>query len=312
MAIIVAILGFMMASGSWTGDSSILSATMNPLYVPQLAFRTFFSLATAGLFIWFLMAFLLEDKSAFRTAAIRFAAGWTALFSPLCMAAAYWYWTRVPAEVANNVSVGLLTQQFAAWQSQFLIVAGVAIGFMVLVAYWGLVRPQAIPRFVLVIAYLMAVGLLGHFERVREFIRKPYIIAGYMYSNGVRVDELALLQHEGILTHSVYSHIHPITDSNRLEAGQHVFLLTCTRCHTTNSMNGVVAKLEKLYGKDPWDPKQIETLIGSMHTTRTYMPPFPGNADESQALAAYLCGLQNSRVPLPGAQTAGVKRYQID
>lgn len=306
MAVIVAILGFMMSAGSWTTDQSILSATLNPLYIPQLAFRTTFALATSGLYVWFLIALLLKRQDPLRATAIRVSALWTVAFSPFCMLAAWWYWLRVPQEAAANISVGLLTQKFSAWQSQFLIVAGTVLASMLIVAAWGYARPRNMPRLVLVTVFLLSIGLLGHFERVREFIRKPFIIAGYMYSNGVRVDQLALFQSEGILPNSTYSNIGPITDANRLEAGKHVFLLSCTRCHTTNGMNGVVGKFETLYGKDPWPAKQVENFISNMHLTRPYMPPFPGNAEEANALSAYLCDLQQTRQTLAGAQSSGI------
>lgn len=306
MAVIVAILGFMMSSGVWTKEQSVWSATMNPLYIPQLTFRTFFALATAGLYVWFLIAFLLKKSDPMRDRAVRFTAGWTLLFAPICMLAAVWYWQRVPEMMSANANVALLTQKFSEWQSQFIYIAAGVIAILVLVAIVGLVKPRLVPTLGLVATSILAIGLLGHFERVREFIRKPYIIADYMYSNGVRVDQLALFQQEGILTHSAYSNIGPITDENRVEAGKHVFMLTCTRCHTTNGMNGVVQKFEKLYGKESWDAQQVSAFISSMHLTRTYMPPFPGSPDEAKALAAFVCDLQQSPIRLAGAQGEGI------
>jgi hypothetical protein len=306
MAVIVAILGFMMSSGAWTNEQSVWSATMNPLYIPQLTFRTFFALATAGLYVWFLIAFLLKKSDPMRDSAVKFTAGWTLLFAPFCMLAAVWYWQRVPEMMSANADVALLTQKFAEWQSQFIYIAASVIAILIMVAIVGLVKPRFVPTLGLVATSILAIGLLGHFERVREFIRKPYIIADYMYSNGVRVDQLALFQQEGILTHSTYSSIGPITDENRVDAGKHVFMLTCTRCHTTNRMNGVVQKFEKLYGKGQWDIQQVSTFISSMHLTRTYMPPFPGSPDEAKALAAFICNLQESPVRLAGAQSDGI------
>jgi hypothetical protein len=40
MAIIVAILGFMMDPGNWNANHSLLNGFLNPIYLPQLAFRT--------------------------------------------------------------------------------------------------------------------------------------------------------------------------------------------------------------------------------------------------------------------------------
>jgi putative heme-binding domain-containing protein len=151
------------------------------------------------------------------------------------------------------------------------------------------------------------VVLLGYFERVREFIRKPYVIGGYMYANGVRVADLPLLQRDGLLKHATYASTREILPGNRLAAGRDVFALACSRCHTTTGMNGVVGKLENLYGRDEWDRRTMSGFLSNMHQIRPFMPPFPGNADELDAMVEYLIDLRTNREPLPGAQWAGVR-----
>jgi hypothetical protein len=47
-----------------------------------------------------------------------------------------------------------------------------------------------------------------------------------------------------------------------------------------------------------------------MHQTRPFMPPFPGNDREKQALAKFLTNLQFSRSTAPAAQINGVQ-YSI-
>ena len=39
-----------------------------------------------------------------------------------------------------------------------------------------------------------------------------------------------------------------------------------------------------------------------MHVTRTYMPPFPGNDSEAEAMIAYFKELQNNQELIFGAQ----------
>jgi mono/diheme cytochrome c family protein len=150
------------------------------------------------------------------------------------------------------------------------------------------------------------VGLLGYYERVREFIRKPYVIHDYMYANGIRVADYPLLQEQGVLKHATYAKFQEVTEDNRFECGKDVFRLTCTRCHTTRGINGVVQKFENLYGPSAWDPDDVKLTIRAMHVSRPYMPPFPGNEPELDALAHYVCGLQEFPAPLRGDQTDGV------
>jgi len=138
-------------------------------------------------------------------------------------------------------------------------------------------------------------------------MRKPWVIGEYLYSNGVRKDELAFLQSEGILKHSTYVKHREVTEENKVECGQDVFMLACSRCHSTTGLNSVLDKFALMYGADkPWDSAAMTAFLSSMHQSRTYMPPFPGTSKEAEALVAYLQQLRETREPLQGAQTVGV------
>jgi mono/diheme cytochrome c family protein len=299
MALIVAILGFMMSSGAWTTDQSFFSAVLNPLYVPQLAFRTAFSMTTSGLFVWFCICFLTAGRVELRARAVRLASGWSLFWLPFCAASAMWYWRAVPRAMKVNADVALLTQAFSKWHSTFLLIIALTVSLIAVYVLAGLFKPRLVPRFALLLPFFLAAWLLGHFERVREFIRKPYVIAGYMYSNGVRVSEMPVFQRDGILPYATYMSQRQVTSSNRWEAGRDVFMLTCSRCHTTNGVNAVSAKLTNMLGKQEWTEQRLTNFILGMHLTRTYMPPFPGSPAEAEALAGYLKSLQPGRSTQP-------------
>ena len=138
-------------------------------------------------------------------------------------------------------------------------------------------------------------------------MRKPWVIGEYMYSNGVHKDELAFLQSEGLLKHATYVRHREVTAANQLESGQDVFMLACSRCHSTTGINGVVEKFGTMYGPDkPWASGAMLAFMKGMHQTRTFMPPFPGTEAEAQALVAYIQHLRATREPLHGAQTQGI------
>ena len=310
MAIIVGILGFMMGTGTWTLNHSFWSAFLNPLYLPQLAFRTTYALMTAGLCVWFMIFFFTQKGSEFRARAVRFVAIWILAFVPFCIAAGYWYWRVVPANMLANINVALLTQAFMQWHATLAKIMAAAVGAIVLAAVVGIARPRAVSGVALLIPFILGVWLLGHFERVREFVRKPYVIADYMYSNGVRVNELPVFQRDGILTYATYVTNHRVTDENLVAAGQDVWMVACSRCHTTNGLNSTINKFTNLYGSEPWDPVAMKAFIANMHVTRTFMPPFPGSDRELDALVAYIRDLQVNRRTIGGAQTAGIPAPQ--
>ncbi len=307
MAIIVAVLGFMMNSGNWSENPGLLAGVFNPIYLPQLAFRTPLAVVMAGLFVLFLIPFFTTREDSLRERAVRFVSTWTILWVPACAAGALWYWDVVPEAMTANLSVAVGTQAFEAWHATVLKWLGLAVLAAGLVTLWGVVFPRYLPRAALVLPFLLAAVFFGYFERVREFIRKPHVIQGYMYANGIREADYPLLQAQGLLAHATYVSHRAITEENRLEAGRDVFLIACTRCHTTRGVNGAVAKFENLFGYGPWEPEKLRAYIAGMHHARPFMPPFPGNDPELDAMVAWLCWLQENDMPLAGAQTRGVR-----
>jgi putative heme-binding domain-containing protein len=298
MALIVAILGFMMDPGDWKAGSSLFTAIMNPLYLPQLAFRTALAMVHAAILLWMLLPFIVQKKS-FRESAVRYASWWMLLWAPLLLASAVWYQRAVPEEMLSNVAVAVGTQTGEQWISLLLVLVGLAVVAVIAVSLTGAVRPARIPTWTLTVPFLLSIALMAQFERVREFIRKPYVIGNYMYANGVREVDVPLLQRDGMLKHASYCVSKEITPYNRHEVGRDMFRVACSRCHTVHGMNSLVAKFTSLFGEKPWDAE--------IHGARPYMPPFPGNEEERRALAEFLILERTSPTPMLGDQVVGVK-----
>jgi hypothetical protein len=306
MAIIVGILAFMMDPGSWTKTESFIAAFFNPVYVPQLLFRTPFAMIGAGMFALFTLFFVTRRDDTARAPAIRLISAWSLAWLPLMIVGALWYRAVIPGWMLDNLPVALTTQAFSSWHDSLLYFLLAAAAFVVVVSLWGLIGPRRLPRLAMVVPLVAAFLLLGYFERVREFIRKPYVIQDYMYANGLRVKDYPLLQQEGLLAHATYVSTRKITEENRLRAGRDVFMIACTRCHTTGGVNSILDKLENLYGRGEWEVATVRGLIGNIHNTRRYMPPFPGNDEELAAMTDYIFSLREFPRDLPGAQSAGV------
>jgi mono/diheme cytochrome c family protein len=306
MAIIVAILGFMMDPGSWAATRGFLSGVFNPIYLPQLAFRTPIAMLAAGTFALFLAYVFTRGDRPLRVEATRILSIWALAWLPFALAGAWWYRDVVPHVMLANVPVAIATQAYQGWYRTLLVLIVALAVAVALIAGWGAILPRGLPGVALLVPFVLALVLLGTFERVREFIRKPWVIGSYMYANGITAAELALLHEDGLLAHATYTPIRTVTAANRVAAGREVFLLACTRCHTTTGVNSVLAKLERLYGWGQWDRDVVKAYLKTMHNVRPYMPPFPGSDVEAGALADYLVSLRSFPEPLPGAQSAGV------
>jgi mono/diheme cytochrome c family protein len=314
MAIIVAILGFQMDTGVWTVEQSFRAALLNPIYLPQLLFRTPLAMMTAGLFGLFLTWFLTRHQRRLRAGATRFLSAWTLVWSGPCLLGAWAYYQVVPEPMLANLPVALGTMQFENLYGPLAWLIAAAVAVCLLVAVWGLVQPRRLPGLALLVPGILCIWMLSYFERVREFIRKPYVVEAYMYSNALRAEDYPLFQEQGLLPRATYrspaagaagAFGAAAADDERIATGREMFRLACTRCHTTRGVNGVVQKLTKLYGPGPWDPQALESYLAGMHNARPFMPPVPGSDGERAALAAYLVALDGRAVTLHGAQTAG-------
>src|SRR5690606_3131293 len=128
----------MMTPGHWNGifleQPGMLSGFFNPLYIPQLAFRTPFSYATGAMLIWFITCFFTKKGDELRDNVVRMMAIWILIFLPLSAIAAYWYWSLVPGYMQTHSSVALLSQQFMQWQDKFLKVLGYMVASIGVIA----------------------------------------------------------------------------------------------------------------------------------------------------------------------------------
>ncbi len=294
MAIIVAILGFMMDPGDWEQKRTFWYGFLNPIYLPQLAFRTFLALLLGGSVALFLIHLFTDKTSEIRAKAVRFVSLWVLAVAPLALIAGWWYWYCIPDLMKSHLSVALATIQFQDWHKLIIriLISGVLLS--VILALVQLFKPKfkyTTPMYA-VLVVLLCVSL-GFFERAREFVRKPFIIKNYMYANGYRVEEYPLLQKEGILKHAGFVSTKEITPDNKVEAGKNVFMLACAQCHTIHGLNAISTNFNRMYGdKKTWSRAAMHQYIRSMHNARTYMPPFPGNDAEIDALVTYFKVIQ--------------------
>ncbi len=308
MAVIVAILSFQMDTGVWTVNPGFWTAALNPVYLPQLFFRTPLALVTAAMFALFLTVLFTERGSEFRGRAVRAISGWALAFSPAWLVGAWSYWKVIPERMHANLPVALTTLNFQQLYDPLRVVIAVSVGVVVLVAVWGLLAPRRLPAVAMIVPVLFAVWQLSYFERVREFIRKPEVVQAYMYSNGLRAQDYPLYAEDGLLAHASYAVVHDVTDDNTLMAGREMFRLACSRCHTTHGVNSIVQKFGAMYGWQGWDHAALVTYLDGIQNARPFMPPVPGTAEEKSALADYIISLRADPAPLDGVQTAGFGR----
>lgn len=313
MAIIVAILGFMMDPGNWLTEKTLIAGLFNPVYLPQLFFRTALAMVMGGCVIlllsgWFNRHASTHAEFVFKNQVIRFTAAWSGGWLVLLMVASVWYYRVVPNQMLSSLPVATGTQEYVNWHENFKWLLILGLIFVGLTFRRSFKKPDQVTLSRYAISALLLFAMLAQFERVREFIRKPFIIGQYMYANGIRVDEYPLLQRDGLLQHATYARVREVTAENGLTAGREVFALACSRCHTVIGVNSIRTQLQRMYGDKPWNAEIIAGYVANMHRARYFMPPFPGNDAELEALAVYLASLQTWAEPFNGVQDTGIAR----
>ncbi|MBD3290501.1 hypothetical protein GF337_16980, partial [candidate division KSB1 bacterium] len=159
----------------------------------------------------------------------------------------------------------------------FLIVSGII-----------LVLKKKDYRFIAFVPLILLIFAVGQFERVREFLRKPYTIHKYLYSNGIRESEAPFLNQSGVLKYAGWAKRSAKETDPVLRKGELLFKLECANCHTYNGVNGITKKKRIIQ-----DVELTDNFLRTYKRSHPYMPPFIGTEEERQALAVYLDHLVN-------------------
>jgi cytochrome c553 len=132
---------------------------------------------------------------------------------------------------------------------------------------------------------MLALIATGAGEYSREMLRKPFVIGGWMYSNGVRVPYAARINQEGYLVHSNWVWNDSTTSYSRGEA---IFRGECGSCHT---LAGYRPLKSLLAGRDRANIGSFITMLHEYKSDspyRPFMPPMVGTKQDVDDLADYL------------------------
>jgi len=299
--IINGILGFMLTPGSWLQNHDFWFGFFNPTFWPQLVFRSFVAFMMAGLYAFITTSFL--KNKALKQQMTRFSGKWV-LFSLLAaIPSGIWYLMVLPTVPRNLVEGGSPTIQRAL--DSGLIAVVVILVFTLLIAIW---KPRFNHPLLAFLVLCFALVFMGSFEWTREGARRPFVIPGYMYSNGILVQEVADLNQNGFLHAAKWSSLKEVHQDSLIDAGEDIFKLECFACHTVGGINNDII----LRTANMTYPAML-TYLDTMHERRPFMPPFVGNEEEKKALAAYLIGgLQGKSIAMPapaGSEPEGEKIF---
>jgi len=199
----------------------------------------------------------------------------------------WWYIRRIPPELWNSARGAMPTA------SHYAVEAGVlAIATFVLVLL-TLIRPARLHLAYSLVIMLSALGTMGAFEFVREAVRKPFVIANYLYDNSLYATPSATdggfsveaIDQAGVLNTARWVQQVEPGQAAGAAAGREIFRVECQSCHTANAYRG----MRRLLTARQWDALALNAMLGSLDLMHNgVMPPFAGTDAERAALGAYL------------------------
>jgi len=270
------ILCFMLTPGKWLESRSLLHAFFNPTMLPSLFLRTLIALALAGIFALFTATQLQPED--LREKMVKWAGKWLIVPGLLMPLGLIWYLSNVP-ESARRLAVGGAAPVLTVFVTMSLLMSVLIFAF----SYFGAFKlPRAFSQPFAMLIMALAFLTTGMTEWVREAIRKPFVIYGYMFSNSIRVEEIRDDRNKSLLLRAKWTTVPKVTRGNWRQAGREIFRLQCASCHTVEGYNGIKPLI---YG---WDEKMIDSALQRLHRLRGFMPPFVGTEEERKALAKWL------------------------
>ncbi len=289
--LITGILGFMLTPDGWPSNRSFWSAFFNPTFLPQLAWRISVAAAMGALFIIFYLLFSLKITAQFRRVALNYYAKVLAaplVLMPFC---AWWWYYMVPEGFKTHAKPSTLlwvivksTGLLGIFNEIFWIslVVNIIIAFSIIVVAWK--GRIFISRLIIVPVILIVMFFVAEYERVREFVRGPYLMPGYMYANTVLLTEKDLFDKEGMLRHSFwFERMAP--EATLEQKGAYLFAANCGTCHTIGGKNNII---DRFKGRS--EPG-IYVILGRTEQMVPWMPPFAGTDEERKITAHFLSNL---------------------
>jgi mono/diheme cytochrome c family protein len=289
------IISFMLTPGDWPVTRNFWDGIFNPSFWPSLAFRTSMSFMLAGLF-GFVTSVGIKDADT-RDSMLKYCAKWLILPLVFILITGWWYVAALPnpqkTMVLNLSPETLWYLKAFLWLSPVIFILGLGMALRV---------PLTGKKILTGVLVMVGLAYMGAFEWARESGRRPYLIYGHMYSNGILVQDAEKVQQAGLLKSARWARYQEITRANQLEAGKDIFNFLCSSCHSIGGpMNDILPLTQ------PFTVFGMDAMLDGMGKIITYMPPFMGNQTERKALAVYILkGLHKKNDAEPAADVAPI------
>lgn len=288
-ALISGILGFMLTSDGWPWEQQFSSAYFNPTFIPQFFLRVAAGLALGSLVVLAWTAWRFTGTGEERGRALRLSGAVFLGAALVAAVSAFIYFSRVPMTYLTHWQFAVATSALSQRPDILPLANGIAGLFIALLALAALARRPGLVRVLSIPALILCLGMVTEFERIREFVRGPYLMPGYMYANQIPLTEHEALasRNEALLPRMRWINGDAGQPPDML-AGRALFAANCGVCHTEGGINDI---RERLNGRTP---DGVNAIIGLTENLAPFMTPFTGSDQERLLLADYLYKLTSA------------------
>ncbi len=286
--LITGILSFMLTTDGWPWEQDFLLAFFNPSFISQLATRIGIALSV-GSFIALGYTAFKKFTPQFKKEAMKLFGKFAFFSLILFFGGAVFYSFTIPKTFLNFTIFSVLTSHLTPETWLFWTVNISAAIILFITAILSLAGKIRISKVMIIPAIILICGFVTEFERVREFIRGPYLIPGYMYANQVLVKENVYFDQSSSLGNEFWIKKTQRYNENTSK-GLFLFGKHCSVCHTIGGINDIRARLEgRTY-------PGIKAIVERTHQMIPFMVPFAGSDEEKIILSDFLFRLSRDEI----------------
>jgi len=264
--VINGIITFMLTPGDWLTTGSFWDGFFNPTLWPSLVLRTGICILMAGLFTLLVAGRQYPDEK--KRGLVRYNAWWGLLGLIITLPSFWWYFKSIPADI-RTAAQEMMPFVMQRVDQTYWFIAALAVVLIV----FGLILPKRYNLAIGIVGLALGLVFFGEYEWLREAIRKPYVVHGYMYGNALEVAQQDAYLESGYLEHMVFT-----TD----DPGADLYRRACRSCHTIDGYKALKPFFEGT------DEEFIAGIVRGTGVMKGNMPPWFGTEEESQLLAAHI------------------------
>jgi mono/diheme cytochrome c family protein len=266
LAVINGILAFMLTPGKWIETGNFWDGFLNPTYLSTTVFRTGICVMLAGLYAMLVAA--REPDREFRGRLVRYNAAWALAGLVIMVPSWLWFRAAVPAALAGEVASRLTLPAASLTAGMRFLLA-----LTVLVVVFGLLVPRRMSLPVALAGMVLGLGFFSGYEFMRESMRKPWVIHGFMYGNAVEAARVEEYQAGGML---------PAMAFRTGDDGADLFRRACRSCHTIHGHQPLAPAFNGT------DREFVAGMVSGTAAMRAAMPPFAGTPEEAALVGDHI------------------------